>query len=160
MKSTISQEQKQNLIDRYMSGESIKSIIEDSGVARSTLYFWINSYKEDLENPHDITLREFSANKRKIERLTRIIDILQASPCSANAPLHERMDVIEDFSAKYDYNVNTLCEALKVAKGTYYNHILRNKRENTQFKQKCAMLRPMIQDIRVFATVRVRLNVI
>lgn len=131
MKTTMSQEQKQDLVNRYMSGESVKSIVSDTGVARSTLYSWISAYKEKQNNDHNMTFREFSANKRKIERLTRIIDILQKSTCSANAPLHERLDVIEEFSAKYDYNVHTLCEALKVAKGTYYNHILRNKRSNT-----------------------------
>lgn len=66
---------------------------------------------------------------------------------SKNAPLHESLDVIEEFSAKYGYNVHTLCEALKVAKGTYYNHILRNKRSNTKYEQKYAKLRPIIRDI-------------
>lgn len=150
MKSALSKDQKQSLIERYLSGESVKSIVTCTGVARSTLYSWIDEYKANKANNTDkpnISYREFSECKRKIERLIKIIEILQKSPCSATAPLHERLDVIEEFAKKYDYNVNTLCEALKVAKGTYYNHVLRNKRGNTVYEQKYAKLRPMIQDI-------------
>lgn len=46
-----------------------------------------------------------------------------------------------------DYNVNILCEALKVAKETYYNHILRNKRENTVYAKRKAELKPVIEEI-------------
>lgn len=36
-----------------------------------------------------------------------------------------RLCLIKSFSD--EYNISILCEALKVAKGSYYNHILRNK---------------------------------
>lgn len=148
MKSTLSQNQKQSLVERYLSGESAKHIASDAGVARSTLYLWINKYKAGQNDiGKNVSYKEFSECKRKNERLIKMIEILQMSPCSATAPLQERLGVIEEFSAKYDYNVNTLCEALKVAKGTYYNHILRNKRENTVYAQKYAKIRPLIQEI-------------
>ena len=37
--------------------------------------------------------------------------------------LTKRYEVIKSLSD--EYNVNALCEALKVAKGSYYNHISR-----------------------------------
>ena len=46
-----------------------------------------------------------------------------------------------------EYNVNTLCEALEVAKGTYYNHTLRNKRGETQSTQLRRELFPIIEQI-------------
>ncbi|MCH5188537.1 MAG: IS3 family transposase [Oscillospiraceae bacterium] len=144
MKITSS-EQKQVIINRYLSGESVNSISTETGIPRSTLYYWIDKHKKASTRNPNITLREFSANKRKIQHLSDIIEILQSSPCSAMAPLQERLTVIEEFSAKY--HVHTLCEALKVSKGTYYNHILRNKRKNSMFNQKCAELKPIIQDI-------------
>ena len=145
MKTKLSQEQKQELVNRYLAGESVQSIITDVGIARSTMYSWIKSYKKSLNTNTNITLREFSENKRKIARLTDITNILQVSPSSATAPLQERLSVIEDLSTKY--HVHTLCKALKVSKGTYYNHILCNKRENSQFNKKCEELKPIIQDI-------------
>ena len=130
MKTILSQEHKQELVNRYLKGESVQSIVTDAGVARSTMYSWINSYKKDrLSGNTAITLREFSEQKRKIAHLTDIINILQHSPCSVTAPLQERLSVIEELSSKY--HIHTLCKALNVAKGTYYNHALRNKRENS-----------------------------
>lgn len=74
-------------------------------------------------------LRDFSRLKMQYERSQRIVQILQTAPCSASSPLQEKFEAIVLMSK--EYNVNILCEALKVAKGTYYNHILRNKRKNT-----------------------------
>ncbi len=46
-----------------------------------------------------------------------------------------------------EYNVNVLCFALKVAHGTYYNHILRNKREKSVYAKRKAVLKPIIEEI-------------
>lgn len=83
--------------------------------------------------------------KRKVERLNKIITIVQSAHYTANSSLQERLSLIKEFSS--DYNVNTLCEALKVAKGTYYNHIFHNKRDKSQFILKSEVLKPIIQEI-------------
>lgn len=47
---------------------------------------------------------------------------------STNAPsfrLSKKYEVIKSLSD--EYSISILCEALKVTKGSYYNHILRNK---------------------------------
>lgn len=46
-----------------------------------------------------------------------------------------------------EYNINTLCEALEVSKGTYYNHTLRNKRGETKGAQRRRELFPIIEQI-------------
>lgn len=145
MNTKFTQEEKQTLINRYLSSESIKFITTDTGIARSTLYSWIKKSKENLSKDTKITLREFSESKKKVERLNRIIAILQTVDCTATSPLQDRLHEIEKLSS--EYNVNTLCEALKVAKGTYYNHIFRNKHDKSQFKLKCEILKPIIQEI-------------
>lgn len=85
------------------------------------------------------------ALQNKIEHLERIISILQNAPCSATAPLRERLNAIEQMSS--EYKVHTLCYALNVAKGTYYNHILRNKRENTVYAERKAQFKPIIEEL-------------
>ena len=40
-----------------------------------------------------------------------------------------------------------LCEALDVSRGTFYNHILRNKREDTTYAEHRSELREVIQKI-------------
>ncbi len=42
---------------------------------------------------------------------------------------------------------STLCEALKVAKGSYYNHILRNKNGNTKAANRRSEMFPVIEQI-------------
>ncbi len=41
--------------------------------------------------------------------------------------------------------MHMLCEALDVSRGSFYNHILRNKRENTWYVQRRTELRDKIQ---------------
>lgn len=45
------------------------------------------------------------------------------------------------------YNVNVLCDALCLPKGTYYNRKLRGKNGNTQAKLKRDELKPIIEEI-------------
>ncbi len=56
MKTRLSKEEKQALINRYLSGESVRTIVSDTGVARSSLYSWIKSYKVESNNNPNITL--------------------------------------------------------------------------------------------------------
>lgn len=83
--------------------------------------------------------------KIKCRRLETIIEILKSAPCCSSAPLRERLEAIQEMSGTY--NVNILCDALNVAKGTYYNHIKRNKKENTLHTQKIKELTPIIEEI-------------
>ena len=105
MRTKLTQEQKQELISRHLSGESVKSITADTGVARSTLYSWINAYKNTASSTVP-TLREFKEYQRKNKYLTEIINILQVAPCSTQATLREKLSAIEELSS--DYHVNIL----------------------------------------------------
>ncbi len=143
MSKQVSQEQKQAIVQRYLNGEAVTVIARETQIPRSTLYLWI---RESRMNPTKrVQLRDLSRLKMQYERLQRVIQILQTAPCTASAPLKEKLDAIELMSK--DYNINILCEAMKVAKGTFYNHILRNKRENTVYAKRKAELKPIIEEI-------------
>ncbi|MDL2327286.1 IS3 family transposase [Ruminococcaceae bacterium OttesenSCG-928-A11] len=45
------------------------------------------------------------------------------------------------------YNVHVLCESLDVSRGTFYNHIKRNKRGKTMFAERREELRELIQNV-------------
>lgn len=47
MKKSYSKEEKENIIKQYESGVSITSIHKATGVARSTLYNWINEHNSN-----------------------------------------------------------------------------------------------------------------
>ncbi len=46
-----------------------------------------------------------------------------------------------------NYKIQTICEALNIARGTFYNHILRNKRDNVWYTRRREELRIRIQEI-------------
>ncbi len=143
MKTKFTQEQMQKMINRYFNGEPVRVIIENAGISRSTLYSWINDYKNE-SGYKEISLQKISNTLKHAEYLEKMVSLLQEL-CASTTSLQERLCYIERLSSEYP--VHLLCKTFKVAKGTYYNHTLRNKRENSQFNQKCAMLRPIIKDL-------------
>ena len=46
---TYTQEEKQSLIDRFMSGEPSANILTDTGIPKSTFYGWLHAYREVQE---------------------------------------------------------------------------------------------------------------
>lgn len=143
MSKQVTKEQKQAIVQRYLNGESVAAITRETQISRSTLYLWIR--ESQVSQTKKVQLKDLSRLKMQYERSQRIAQILQTAPCTASAPLREKLDAIVLMSK--DYNVNILCDALKVAKGTYYNHILRNKRENTVYAKRKAELKPIIEEI-------------
>ena len=128
----------------YSAGSKVKDIVTQTGVPRSTVYYWIkNGIPKESST---LNLRDYHFLKQKCERQEKIIAILKSVPCAATAPLQERLAAIEQMVSE-EYNVNTLCEALDVAKGTYYNHTLRNKRGETKSAQRRRELFPIIERI-------------
>ena len=146
MQKNYTAEFKNKIIGRYVEGESVSSISKLTNISRSTIYIWLKDAqeKENLKTK-PLNLGDFHKLKSKCQKQEEIIKILQTSPCSTRAPLSERYEVIKELSDIY--SVNALCSALKVAKGSYYNHILRNANENTQFARKKKELTPIIEEI-------------
>lgn len=145
MNKHYAESQKIELVSRYISGESISYLQKDSGVSRSTLYTWIENYKDSLASNKKLNLRNYHDLVVKTERQEQIIQILKLSPCTVSAPLRERFEVIK--SLKNQYSETILCDALNVSKGSYYNHIFRNKNDANQFIQKEKEMTPIIKQI-------------
>lgn len=142
MKKVYTEEQKKLILDRYWAGEKVSTISADTGIAKSTLYSWVKSSQKKNKA---INMTDFRILRQRCETLEKMVEILQQSPCSVSAPLHERYKVIKDLSETY--SINVLCQAMKVAKGSYYNHTLRNANENTSYKRKKRELTPIIEQI-------------
>ena len=135
---------KATVLKLYSAGSKVADIVTQTGVPRSTVYYWIkNGLPEKMPA---LNLKDYHFLKQKCERQEKIIAILKSAPCTATAPLQERLAAIEQMMSE-EYNVNTLCEALDVAKGTYYNHALRNKRGETKSAQRRRELFPIIEQI-------------
>ena len=119
MNSKHTSEEKRNVIAAYKSGKSVSLLVTETGIPRSTIYAWLaNKRAESSEKETIFTLRDYRNLENKVDRLKGIIDILQKAPCTATAPLENRLHALDDLHDQY--SVHMLCDALRVPRGTFY----------------------------------------
>ena len=146
MKKHYTPEFKAEIVNSYLAGNTVSELAHQNSISRSTIYIWIKaSQKEEDMKDTPVNLRAFHDLKVRCQRMETIIEILKVAPCCPSAPLAEKIKAVIQMSRKY--NVNILCESLNVAKGSYYNHIKRNKKGNTLYAQKIKELTPIIEEI-------------
>ena len=148
MKSKFTNEEKQAVLDRYLSkSESPISIIKSVGISKSTFYKWLSDYRAEQAEAKrkGLTLRNFNLLETKVKRLEGIIEIIKKANVLPNAPLQQKFYAAEKLSG--EYSVHIICDALDIARGTYYNHVLRNKRDNTWYAKRREELRIQIQEV-------------
>jgi len=147
MKSKYDLSQRQAVISRYKSGESISHIVEDTGIPRSTIYSWLKLAKTAEDDCKEPTLHNFHLLENKVKRLEGIIEILKTSECSPRDPLKVKLGALEKLHEQHTYSVHMICEALDVPRGTFYNHVLRGKREHTWYAERRNELKKVIREI-------------
>lgn len=148
MKSKFTNEEKRAILKRYiLKSESPTNIIKSVGISKSTFYKWLSDYqKEQAEAKRKgLTLRDFNLLEAKVKRMEGIIEIIKKSDILPNAPLQQKLYVAEKLSG--EYSIHMICDALGIARGTYYNHVLRNKRDNTWYAKIREELRIQIQEV-------------
>ena len=132
---------KQETIAQYQAGSTITELALKHRIARSTLYSWIKP--RSLYQTAVMTQQaKMSAHTRKLES---IIEVLQKAGCSPNAPLQDKLHKMELLYG--EYSVHVLCEAMKVPRGTFYNHMFRNKRDNSSYQIRRTELSEQIRTI-------------
>ena len=136
---------KKQVLDLYQGGASVSAVAKECTVPRSTIYRWLKEEISVETNEQVYSPSDIRAMERKVAKLEKIIAILKTVPCTVHAPLKDRLDALEQLHSEYD--VHTLCEALDVSRGTYYNHIRRNKRDNVWYKKREEEYRILIHDV-------------
>lgn len=146
MKHHLSKPQKQQLVARYYAGESVSGICADTGIAKSTLYSWLKQYQPtQTRSGRVVTPKDYDSLLRRCEKQEQIIAVLKAVDCVASAPLQERLNALEKLYGQY--SVHVLCDAMDVARGTFYNHVKRNKRSNSSYAKHREELKILIQRV-------------
>lgn len=128
----------------HRAGKATPEIMRESHVPRSTLYRWFAKYRQ-LPTEAIPAKKELENLRRKQARTEQICQVLQAVNCTVSAPLREKLYELEKLVGRFP--VRILCEALQVDRGTFYNHIKRNKKENTLYTQRRRELSVAIQGI-------------
>lgn len=141
------EEEKRTLVSLYYNGKTVAEICQEHQLPRSTFYTWIQAYRpvESKNSSRTVTPKDFDSLLRRCEKQEQIITVLKSIPAIANATTQEKLAVLEPFYGQF--SVHVLCEALDVPRGTFYNHIKRNKRGNSSYAKHGEELREAIQDI-------------
>ena len=118
---------KRKVIQRYEKGESIKDLSQELNIAQSTIYHWRKLYCSIQTPQRTYTPKELDAISRRLEKLEHEMQIIQAAGYLEEIPLQRKLKTLEQMYRTEDspYSVHELCEALGVARGTFYNHIFR-----------------------------------
>lgn len=139
---------KAKIIKRYQKGESIQSLSQELHIAQSTLYDWRREYCSIKTANRTYTPKEFDTLSRRLEKLEHELEIIQLTGYISNVPLQKKLVFLESLYQKPDnpYSVYELCEALDVARGTFYNHIFR-RADRSKRDQEQARLMRLVQQV-------------
>lgn len=132
-------------VSKYRDGVSVLEICSEFGICKRTIYRWEQEFGKSENSQFPISLKEYKALQRKNEKQEKIISILKSVSCTVHAPLKERLSELEKLYSQYD--VHTLCEALDVPRGTFYNHIFRGKKDNAWYIRRRKEYRAIIQEV-------------
>lgn len=139
-------QEKAAAIVRYKQGVSAQELSSEYGVSQRTIYRWAKLYQQVSPSGRELlTAKEYDMLMHHVTKLENIISILKTVNCTVHAPLTEKLCELELLYGQYD--VHTLCEALDVSRGTFYNHILRNKRSNAWFEKRREEYRILIREV-------------
>lgn len=139
-----SDEFKRTVIQRCEKGESIKNLSQELHIAQSTIYHWRKLHCSIQTPQRTYTPKDFDAISRRLEKLEHKIEIIQATGFLAGIPLQRKLKTLEQMyhTEGSQYSIYELCEALGVARGSFYNHIFRRvDRSKRKEEQTELMLR-------------------
>lgn len=91
------------------------------------------------------TTKEYDILCHRLEKAEHIIEILKTVHCTVHADLKERLSELEQLYGQYD--IHTLCAALNVDRGTFYNHMFRNKKNNAWFEKRREEYRVLVREV-------------
>ena len=139
---------KAKIIKRYQKGESIQSLSQELHIAQSTLYDWRREYCSIKTANRTYTPKEFDTLSRRLEKLEHELEIIRLAGYISNVPLQKKLVFLESLYQKpgNPYSVYELCEALDVARGTFYNHIFR-RADRSKRDQEQARLMRLVQQV-------------
>ncbi len=124
-------------ITRYLSGEPMDRLIEDYGVSKSSIYRWAREWEEksgksaQVMRNQMVTAKQYYNLDQKTQKLEQMVTFLRVIHCTAGDSLEAKLAEVERMYYESDFSVHVMCEALDVPRGTFYNHIKRNKRNNS-----------------------------
>ena len=98
------------------------------GIPHQTIGDWIKKASKGQSTSSRRLLHDLQQSRRRQED---IITVLKSVECTVHAPLQTRLKELEKLYGKFDTHI--LCDALNVPRGTFLNHIKRNKKDKKSY---------------------------
>ena len=147
MQNKYQEEFRKQVVACFNNGESIDSLCQKHKIARSTLYRWIKEYQPVISVDKVFSLSEFNTIVHRKERAEHLLEIIRLSNIVSNVPLRKRLEILADLHSKFEqYSVHELCDAMDVARGTFYNHIFRRV-DRTKYLHEHESLMLQVQQV-------------
>ena len=149
MKS-YSEEQKYEVLQKYLCGYAPPKIACELGIHCSTVYRWIADWKEALKSHtlaelpiQDIgaVLTHIAELERQLDEQKRMIAIIHESHILQSIPLKYRLDMATQYLNTY--SLKQLCHVFEIRPSSLYYHIGATRKE-TRYQQKEQLLRSEI----------------
>ena len=139
-------DRQKKIVQQYENGISVSELSKIHEIPRSTLYVWINKFKRlPSKSNIEITTNQFYLQEEHIIKLENIIEILRTVNCHYSSPLKDKLYALEELYGQY--SVHELCEALGVSRETFYNHVKRNKKDDTLNVKRRKQLEKLIKEV-------------
>lgn len=146
MGKIYSDEEKQHWVSLYHQGKPISELCEKYSISRSSLYRWINQYSERKapKSGKPISGHRLLCLEEENLKLRQENEILKKADCWQKLTRKEKLVMIDELFDQY--SLHSLCDALDVPRGTYYNYKKSLGKEKHIDKQN-AEYKPIIRQI-------------
>ena len=145
-----SEDQKYEVLQKYLWGYAPPKIADEVGVHRSTVYRWIADWKDDLKRytlaelpiqDMGAVLTHIADLERQLDEQKRMIAIIHESHILQSIPLKYRLDMATQYLNTY--SLTQLCHVFEIRPSSLYYHIGATRKE-TRYQQKEQLLRSEI----------------
>ena len=145
MAKRYTQEIHQTALKRHFIGKQTAAQIgREMRIPHQTIGAWITTAKFGLKGS-EWTPRRIRELCGKVKRLENIIAVLKTVNCTAHSPAQEKLVELERLYGHFSNHV--LCDALDIPRGTFLNHIRRNKRDTNSYRERRTFLKERISSI-------------
>lgn len=133
---------KQEILIRYIYGDTPKELSEEFGVHVATVYRWINIWENETGElfltklplqKMGMILEYVKGLKQQLEETERALAIIHESGILQTIPLQERLNMAMSFAETH--SAKLLSHTFELSQSTFYHH-RRNKRGGTERQQR------------------------
>ena len=141
----VAEELIQKIVKEYTEGCTPSELSRKYGVAKSSVYRWINSRTErEVETVTHLSPREFHLMQVELKRLRTDSLIFYNCRCSRSSPLQEKYAEIDRL--KGQFHIHALCRVLDVHRSSFYHYQNRSP-EKTQIELADEFFAPRIKKL-------------